>query len=262
MEFQFKVIYLSAILIVSQSSHLGPSSLRTISSQRPSQSYGIPETPLEPLPPPVARPSNPTNDADYVLEEFPPEVPVKSKPIESPDRDPVYIGDESEKSSSPDRDPVYIGDESEKSSSPPSPKSVNTRNSYNSNVRPPVPAIPSAVSGTQLDPPLGGYDDPRDAVMDHNDQNQAKVPNVHPSVGSGSQYPSLKPSSDETLVGAHHFGASGCTCVPYFQCDEEGYIITTGTGIIDPRIHVNPNSANFGSSYSNVSVKKCYNTLV
>lgn len=255
MEFQFKVIYLSAILIVSQSSHLDPSSLRTISSQRPSQSYGIPETPLEPPPPPVARPSNPTNDADYVLEEFPPEVPVKSKPIESPDR---Y--------------PVYIGDESEKSSSPPSSKPVNTRNSYNSNVRPPVPAIPSARipsaripsegSGIQLDPPLGGYDDPRDAVMDHNNQNPAKVPNVNPSVGSGSQYPSLKPSNDETFVGSHHFGASGCTCVPYFQCDEEGYIITTGAGIIDPRIHVNPNLANFGSSYSNVSVKKCNNTLV
>lgn len=242
MEFQFKVIYLSGILIVSQSSHLDPSSLRTISSQRPSQGYGIPETPLEPPTPPVVRPSNPSNDADYVLEEFPPEVPVKSKPIESPDRGPVYIGDESEKSS------------------PPTSKSVDTRNSYNSNVRPPVPAIPSAVSGIQLDPPLGGYDDPREAVMDHSNQNPGKVPNVHPSVGS--QYPSLKPSSDETFVGAHHFGASGCSCVPYFQCDEEGYIITTGAGIIDPRIHVNPNLANFRSSYSNVSMKKCYNFLV
>lgn len=182
-------------------------SLRTVG-------YGIPEKPLNPPPPPVDRSSSTDNDADYVIEEYPSETPVKLKPIESPDREPIYVEPKEQDKSSPE--------------------AVNTRKTFN-NVRPPVPAIPSAV----IDPPLGGYEDPRDAVAN-------REPVKRP-VGN-DRYPN--PNIDAHL-------SDGCKCVPYFQCDEDGYMITNGGGIIDPRFSIPQHPKT--SSYLSVSMKNRLN---
>lgn len=179
------------------------------------EGYGIPEKPLNPPPPsPVYRSSPTNNDADYVIEEFPSETPVKSKPIESPDREPVYV----------DRK-----EQVEKA-----PEAVKTRQTFN-NVRPPVPAIPSAI----IDPPLGGYEDARDAV-------------VNRPIGGNEKYPSI---SLTTETNSNDHLADACTCVPYFQCDDDGYMITSGGGIIDPRISIAQRHTP-SNSYLNVSTRR------
>lgn len=196
MGFNFFIIYL-VIILAAKSSH------ESTFARLKEDGYGIPEKPLIPSP---ARPS----EADYTIEEYPAELPVKSKPIESPDRKAVFIPQGNA-------------------------RNFDGRTSYN-NVRPPVPATPSAVTAV-IDPPLGGYDERGNIVT-----------NGDPVI---RRYP-LQPPGYETNLDSHHTTAVRCTCVPYFQCDDDGYIITTGAGIIDPRI-ATPGSPK-AKTYSSVSI--------